>query len=170
MSKPKTTRSKLPAIQHQVPQTRDIRIIGELNREIDRAVLAMNDEIAPITERHQPGIDALKERLKALETGVHAWCEANRNDLTDGGKTKTANLITGEVSWRVRPPSVLVRGAEAVIDTLKRLGLSRFVRVEESVNKQAILNEPDAVRGVSGLTISSGVEDFIIKPFEQEAS
>jgi phage host-nuclease inhibitor protein Gam len=63
---------------------------------------------------------------------------------------------------------VSVRGVEAVIEALNRLGLSRFVRVKEELNKEAILNEPEAVKGVAGLSIKSGVEDFVIQPFEQD--
>ena len=174
MSKPKT-RIKSTAIQTQVPQTRDdtardIRLIGDLTREIARAEIAMNDAIAEITQAHQPGIDAVKGQLKALQTGVQAWCEANRQELTNDHKTKTANLITGEVQWRQRPPSVGIRGVDAVIDTLKRLGLGRFVRNKEEPNKEAMLNEKDAVRGVAGITIVEGVEDFVITPFEQDAA
>lgn len=111
-----------------------------------------------------------KGRIELLQTGVQAWCEANRDTLTDGGKVKSANLITGEVSWRQRPPSVSVRGVDAVIDTLKRLGLGVFVRTKEELNKEAILNEPHQVRGVAGLQVVTGVEDFAIVPFEQEAA
>lgn len=32
-----------------------------------------------------------------------------------------------------------------------------------------MLNEPDAVRGIAGVTIVSGVEDFIVVPFEAQA-
>ena len=100
---------------------------------------------------------------------MHTFCEANRAELTNGGKVKTANLVTGDVSWRLRPPSVSIRGADTVIETLKRLALGRFVRAKEEVNKEAILNEPDAVKGVAGISIVTGVEDFVITPFEQEA-
>jgi len=31
-----------------------------------------------------------------------------------------------------------------------------------------MLNEPDAVRGIAGVTIVSGVEDFAIAPFAVE--
>jgi phage host-nuclease inhibitor protein Gam len=57
-----------------------------------------------------------------------------------------------------------------VIDTLKRLALGRFIRTKEEINKEAILNEPDAVAGVAGIAIQRGVEDFVITPFEQEVS
>ena len=74
------------------------------------------------------------------------------------------------MQWRQRPPSVSIRGQEAVIDLIKRLGLTRFIRTKEEVNKEAVLNEPDEVRGVAGLTVVTGVEDFVITPFEQEVS
>lgn len=63
-----------------------------------------------------------------------------------------------------------MRGADSVIEMLKRLGLTEFVRTKEEVNKEAILNQPDKVRGVAGLNVITGVEDFVITPFEQESN
>ncbi|MCE7915389.1 MAG: host-nuclease inhibitor protein Gam [Nitrosomonas sp. PRO4] len=172
---PKTaTRLKTKA-QVYVPQSRDetaadIRKIGDLEREKLRTTAEMNDAIAHITEKYQPRLDGLNAQLKTLQEGVQGYCEAHRVELTDGNKVKTANFITGEVQWRQRPPSVSVRGQEAVIDLLKRLGLTAFIRTKEEVNKEAVLNQPDEVRGVAGLTVVTGVEDFVITPFEQEVS
>ena len=106
-----------------------------------------------------------------MQQGVQAWCEAHRIELCgeNDRNGKTANLVTGEVSWRQRPPSVTVRGVEAVIETLKRMKLARFVRTKEELNKEAVLNEPKAVAGIAGLTVNTGVEDFVIVPFEAEA-
>ncbi|WP_035603566.1 host-nuclease inhibitor Gam family protein, partial [Edwardsiella tarda] len=101
--------------------------------------------------------------------GVQGWCEANRDELTCNGKVKTANLVTGDIQWRIRPPSVSVRGPDSVMETLLRLGLSRFIRTKQEINKEAILNEPLAVAGVAGITVKTGVEDFSIIPFEQTA-
>ncbi|MGT9685597.1 host-nuclease inhibitor Gam family protein, partial [Escherichia coli] len=58
--------------------------------------------------------------------------------------------------------------ADAVMDFLKRLGLQRFIRVKEEINKDAILNEKDAVKNIPGITIKSDIEDFSIIPFEQD--
>lgn len=55
-----------------------------------------------------------------------------------------------------------------MLETLERLGLSRFIRTKREPNKEAMLNEPEAVKGVAGITIVQGVEDFIVTPFEQE--
>lgn len=159
-----------------VPQSRDdcaasIRTLGDLNREFERMRADMNDAIAAITHEHQPLLAALSQRIEALQTGVQAWCEAHRIDLCGEGDKlgKTANLVTGEVSWRQRPPSVRITGADNVVDTLQRMGLGRFVRVKAEPNKDAMLNEPDAVRGIAGITIVTGTEDFIVTPFEAQA-
>ena len=58
-------------------------------------------------------------------------------------------------------------GVEAVLDQLRRLGLKRFIRQKEEVNKEAVLADPAAVAQVTGLTINRG-EDFVISPFETE--
>lgn len=163
------TKLKAPA-QTYVAQTRDdaaagIRKIGDLQRQLLRDQAEMNDAIAHITASYQPRLDAVSEQLKTLQDGVQGYCEAHRDELC--GKGKTANLVTGEVQWRQRPPSVRVSKSEVVLETLERLGLSRFIRTKAEVNKDAILDEPDAVRGVAGISIVTGVEDFVITPFEQ---
>ncbi|MDB7002776.1 host-nuclease inhibitor Gam family protein [Escherichia coli] len=157
-----------------VPQNRDavitdIKRIGDLQREASRLETEMNDAIAEITEKFAARIAPIKTDIETLSKGVQGWCEANRGELTNGGKVKTANLVTGDVSWRQRPPSVSIRGMDAVMETLERLGLHRFIRTKQEINKEAILLEPKAVAGVAGITVKSGIEDFSIIPFEQEA-
>lgn len=166
-----TNRLKAPAAS-SVPQSRAdcaayIKNLGDVQRDFERSKAEMNDAIANITKSFAPVLEAQQTRMTALQTGIQTWCEANRATLCDG-LAKTANLVTGEVSWRQRPPSVGIRGADTVIDTLQRMGLERFVRTKNEVNKEAMLNEPDAVRGIAGISIVSGVEDFSITPFSVE--
>lgn len=158
------------AAQVYAAQTREevqanIKTIGDLQREHTRISADLNDKIAALTETEAPHLKALSERLIQLQKGVQIWCEANREALCEKGG-KTANLITGEVSWRQRPPSVRISGVDAVLAWLKTQGLMAFVRTKEEVNKEALLNEPDKARGIPGVSIVSGVEDFIITPFE----
>lgn len=152
------------------PQTRtdcaaDVKKLGDLQREQARLATHLNDEIARITQSYEPKLKALSEAINVLHGGIQTWCEAHRSELCKGD-SKTANLITGEVSWRVRPPSVRITGADSVLETLKRMGLHQFVRTKEEPNKEAMLNDKDAVRGIAGITIVSGVEDFVVTPFE----
>lgn len=168
----KTTRVK-SATQSAIYQSRDevqvaIKIIGDKQRELQRLATEMNDELAAISASYAQHIDALKEDIKPMQKGVQMWCEVHRNELTDNGKCKTGSFITGEVQWRVKPPSVSVRNADAVIELLENFGLHQFIRTKQEVNKEAVLADPQAVSAIEGINIKSGEEEFIIKPFEQE--
>ena len=159
-----------------VPQSKNdcaeyIRNVGDLQREFERRRAEMNDAIAVITQQYQPGMEELSQRIGSIQEGIQAWCEAHRVELCGehDRNGKTANFVTGTVSWRQRPPSISVRGAETVIETLQRMGLERFVRSKEEINKEAMLNEPDAIRGIAGIKVVTGQEDFIVSPFEAQA-
>jgi phage host-nuclease inhibitor protein Gam len=167
-----TTRIKQPAVAYPVPVSREeaseyISAIGIAQRERGRIETLMNDELAAIKEKYEQMADPYNREISARAGGIQVWCEAHRAELLKGD-AKTAGFPAGEVQWRKRPPSVVVRGAEAVIATLKRLGLNDFVRSKEEINKEAILNEPEKVLGVAGITIAKDKEDFVIKPFESE--
>lgn len=156
-------------------QTRDevetaIKAIGDLNRELERLAIEQNNKLAAITEEYAPLMNEVKEKLAPKQDAVQAWCESRRDELTQNGKTKTGSFNTGEVQWRQRPPSVGIRGAESVLESLRTLGLVRFIRTKEEVNKEAMLNEPELAATVAGVTIKTGVEDFVITPFEQEVA
>lgn len=164
-------RQKAPALAYAC-QTKEetqsaICELGLVQRELTRVETEINDEIAAITNDRKVQIEALKMRGEALVTGIQTWCEANRADLCKNG-SKTANLITGEISWRQRPPSVSIRTVDKVLETLRNLGLDRFIRAKEEPNKEAMLADPKAVSGIAGITINSGLEDFAVTPFEQE--
>ncbi len=164
------TKTRLKAVSNvQAPQSktdvmRDIKSIGDLQREIKRIDTEVNDQIATLTKSVAPRLESLRDRMEMLQLGVQTWCEAHRVEIC--GKGKSANLITGEVSWRKRPPSVSITKAEDVIARLRGLGLVRFIREKEEVNKDAILDEPTQVAGIKGIKVVTDVEDFIITPFE----
>jgi len=163
---------KSAAPRFAIPQSREdctdyIARIGRAQRERERIQADMNDQLAAIRANYEEQARPHAETIKALSQGVQVWCDANREALTMGNKTKTANLASGEVRWRMRPPKVVIRGLEAVLEALKDLRLDRFVRVKEEVNKEAILADPEALKHVKGVSIDQG-EDFVIVPFETE--
>jgi len=165
-------KTKAPAQTALVPQTREevaeaIARIGQHTRDRARIEAAMNDEIAEIKRRFEQDAQPHGDAIRGLLAGVQTWCEAHRTELTEGGKVKTAAFTSGEVRWRNTPPSVTVRAVETVLKALRAAGLERFVRVKEEVNKEAILAEPTAVKGIAGISIKS-VEEFVVVPFEAE--
>jgi phage host-nuclease inhibitor protein Gam len=170
----KPTRTKAPALTVNVPQSKEMAAqqlhqLGIVIREHTRLTTELNDQIGLLTQDAQPRLEKLKAQAQSLQAGLQTWCEAHRATLlAEGGKT--ANLVTGEVSWRIRPPSVTVRGVEDVIAQLQSNQLHRFIREKFEVNKEAILNDPDAVSAIKGITVVSGVEDFIATPFEAKTA
>ena len=168
----KATRIKASAALYPVPQSRDdvndaIAKIGLAQRERARIQADMNDQLAKVKQGFEDEAKPFNEQIEALSKGVQTWCEAHRAELTKEGKVKFHGFAAGEVKWRMRPPRVSIRAVENVMETLKRLGLSRFIRVKEEPNKEAMLAEPEAVTGLAGVKIEQG-EDFVIVPFETE--
>lgn len=167
----KTTRVKSEAailtLQTQDDVALAIKRIGDLNRELVRLSTQQADEKAQIDEKYVAMLNHIKAELKPLQLAVQAFCESRRNELTDEGKRKTAYFTTGEVQWRLKVPSVVVKGKETVIEAIEKLGLTQFLRVKTELNKEAVLAEPSIANTIKGLSISAGVEEFVIKPNDE---
>ena len=151
--------------EHEVDAA--IAQIGIAQRKREELATAMNTELAAIKDRYETAALPHAAVIDQLGEAVRIWCEAHRVKLTREGRTKTAKFGAGEVSWRIRPSRVVVRGEGIVIETLKKLGLKQFIRTKEELDKTAILAEPAGISGIKGLSISAG-EDFVIKPFASE--
>ncbi len=121
--------------------------------------------MAVINQTHKARLEPLETEIQALQQGVQAWCEPNRNRLTQDGKVKFHDFPAGTVKWRMRPPKVTLKSIEMALEALLQRGLDRFVRTRQEVNKDAIRDDPDAVLGVPGIKVEQG-EDFIVEPFE----
>ncbi|MDH0907419.1 host-nuclease inhibitor Gam family protein [Rhizobium pusense] len=159
----------------RVPQSREAAVwaigrIGTLRREIAAKKALADEAIRMIGERLETDTAHFAAELAEHERGVQAWCEANRMILTNNDKVKFHDFGTGTVRWRSLPASVSIRGAEAVMEALKSLGLKAFIREKEEINKEAMLNDPDKARTVAGVTIKSEGEVFAIEPLELEIS
>lgn len=168
----KVTRIKTQAAEHRVPQNREeavkmIAEIGNHQRERQRLKADMDDQITKLRKEYDQLMAPHVEQIKSLTSGVHTWAEANRDDLTQGGKVKTANMMTGEIRWRIAPPSVVLVRVKEALEELKQKALKRFIRVKEEVNKEAILADQEAVQDCKWIQIKQG-EDFVIVPFETE--
>lgn len=172
---PRTTRAKGAAATFAVPQSRAeatdaVARIGANSRELQRIEADMNDKIAKIRQAYEERAKPLRDEIDADRKGVQTWCEANRAALTDGGKTKTVNLASGEVKWRLTPPAVkIARGMmEAVMTAIRAAGLGdQLIRVKEELNKEAVLAAPERIEGVKGISIEQA-EEFIVEPFADE--
>jgi phage host-nuclease inhibitor protein Gam len=168
----KKARFKTESPDLRIPQSRAdaeefIAEIGRLQRQRQRLEADMNDRLAAIKQEFEAQAQPLGADIMQLNKGVHVWCEANRAQLTQDGKVKFCLLASGKINWRTRPPKVGLRGKEAIIEACKKLGLLRFIRVAEDINKEAMLAEPEVATSIQGVSITQG-EDFVVTPFETE--
>ena len=167
--KMKTAGTNVPVPQDDSEAREAIREIGDLNRAALRIEAEMNDKIAALQQEYGEKVAPLREQALAKQEGLKMFCEANRARLTRGGKVKFHRFATGEISWRLRPARVTIRGKDAVIEAIKeaRLG-KKFLRIREDVNKEAMLEDRATAAAIKGVTIGSDGEDFIVEPFETE--
>lgn len=145
-----------------------IKEIGDLEREQVRLSTLQADEKAAIDEKYTAELTALKDKVKPLQQAVQAYCESRRDELTNGGKQKTAYFNTGEVQWRQKPPAVKISSVAKVIEAIKNTGFLQFLRVKEEINKEALLADPKTARSISGISIRENEEEFVIKPNDEE--
>ena len=177
-----------PIAQSRAETAQLITALGDAQRERIRIKTEMDDQVAIIAQTYTDPLAALDAQIATHLDMIHGWCEAHRDELLgDGGKS--ANLTTGDVGWRRDPPSVTVRGEEAVLARLDELGLESWVRVIHEVAKDAILSDRAAtlavihcdeeaeaaasatariakIAEIPGLSINAGREKFWVQPAE----
>mgnify|MGYP001582877393 CR=1 FL=1 len=147
--------------------TKFLAEIAAEQRAIDVVRGTMNATMEAIQRRAIDRTNRHQGRLRTLLLGLYAFACDERDTLTVGGQ-KSMLLPTGRFGWRLTPQSVVLAGQEKdVVARLEALGLGRFVKVEKSVSKTALLKEPETAQGVDGISIRRG-EVFFVKPNEVE--
>lgn len=143
--------------------------LGEAMRQRQLIQTALEETVAAAKAKAEQEAAPLNARIAGLSKGLQVWAEAHRDELLRPGR-KSVELPAGEIGWRLRPPSVRISGVAAVIGTLKALGLTRFLRVKEEIDKKALLKEPDVAGSVPGVTVGSEGEEFFVAPIGVELS
>ncbi len=139
--------------------------IGHKEREIQKINTQLNDQIEQMKAIESDKLSPIEEERDQLVDALFAFAESRRDELTEKGKSKTVKLLTGKLSWRTTPPRVNLREKEAILARLKELGLGRFIRVKEEVDKEAMLKESEVAQTVKGVSVSQ-TENLVIEPSE----
>jgi phage host-nuclease inhibitor protein Gam len=123
--------------------------IGTLDREIKEIEAKLSSEIALLREVASKKTKALAEERKSRLAGLEEFASNNRTTLLLGDK-KSVEFSFGTFGWRWTPPKVELQKLteEALIALLKKLKMKRFVRVKESLDKEALLKERPEISGV----------------------
>ena len=139
--------------------------IGEAVRSRTLIETALNEQLAALRAEAEAEARPHEAAIEQMTRGLQLWAEGNRAALTRNGATKTVRLGTaGEVAWRARPRSVRITGVDAVIETLRKLGMVKFLRTKTEIDKEAMLREPAEAGRVPGVKVASEGEEFVVVP------
>lgn len=169
--------SNVYASKHELEEA--IKKLGDLNREKKRLETETNDEIAKLQQSLAETVQPYDEQIKHIASGIKFYCDQNRKAIF--GEEKTANFLTGSVSYRKGKDSVDGKGLKNTVEKIMNgkkllvafnnlvLKFSKvFLNLEYSVNKNQILKYPTVAKKL-GFKIKPGEERFYVKPAEVDA-
>ena len=141
-----------------------ISIIGAAERSADALTLEMNNQIADIEAAYAPKIQEAKKDIKPTQKAIAAYCNANRDQLLEGGTSKTVDFLTGKVKWRFKAEYLRITGEEEVIKALLLKRKTKFLTKRISIDRETVKKNFDDVKDIEGIELISDDEEFIIEP------
>lgn len=105
--------------------------------------------------------------LARLGEALHQYAVAERRNLLDPEESTLHLPQAGTLGWIKSRRVIVTYAATQVIAWLKKHRLKRFIRIgKETLNKEAMHDNPDALKKVPGLTIKD-CELFVVRPLGQ---
>jgi len=151
--------------------------IARLNTEIQEAENKANETISNIQTVLAGLIEPYKQEIKKISLSIKKYTDTNRERLFKDGE-KTIKLETGDISYRSAGKSVGVNSsAKLITSILEQNNLIEvrdkfvkkmdkvFLRTKLELNKDAILDNPETAKAVTGVEVVDGEESFYIKPY-----
>ncbi|UIY44113.1 host-nuclease inhibitor Gam family protein [Methylobacterium radiotolerans] len=194
--KTKAAGSNLPVPQSDAEAEQLIARLGVLQRDHAAAEVVHDGQVAALEEKHGAAVKAFQEAQGVIVDALSIWATANRERLTQGGKTKTVQLPTGAVLWREGRYAVKHRGMKnedvvaaiearlAEVRSALRIGgkdrglrmalidtrdvLVGFLRRKVEPNKDAMLAARDVAETIEGVTVPRGPEEFAVEPLASQ--
>lgn len=165
------SKTKIKTVAVKMPGSRDevetiMQRIGELQGIIKRRETELNEKINALKTEAAQDAAPINEEITELFKQCHAFAEANKDTLLVG-RSRTVKMGAGDMGWRRNPPKCSIRGVDAVIESLERLGFTEAVRTKKEVAKDVILNDAERYQDVKGISVSQ-TEEFFVKPNETE--
>lgn len=181
----------LPVPQSDAEAEQMIARLGASQRDQAEAQARHDAVIAAHEAEHGKALRDYQDAQAAMIEGLSIWASANRERLTQGGKSKTVQLPTGKVLWREGRYAVKHRGlkvedvAQAIQTRIAEILGLRATERRKSVavaldaeadtlggmlrrtvapNKDAMLAAREVAEKIPGVTIERGPEEFVVEP------
>ncbi len=155
------------ALGDRAAAERALSELGGLYGRVKDREAALKAAVAALAKGFDEETAPLRRRIEALYEGLGHYAAEHRDELTEGGTRQSAVFPSGTMGWRKTPLSVKLKNVKRVLAALKALGLDRFIRIKEEVNKEAMLEELDVAAEVPGVELEQS-EVFFVKPLTME--
>jgi phage host-nuclease inhibitor protein Gam len=135
--------------------------IGNKQREINRVKREAKKRVEAINTDTQITVSELTKERDAFFTSLFAFSSARKEELTK--VTRSQKTEAGTFGWRWTTPYVDLKEGKSdqdIIASLKRKGLTEYIRTIEEVDREALLRDRPEVPGVS----YSQRDEFFAKP------
>lgn len=197
-AKTKAATTAVPVPQNDAQAEQLIARLGALQRDKVEAEARHNAQVAALETPHGEFLAGTKRDQEAIVEALNVWATANRDRLTNGGRTKTVQLASGSILWREGRFAVKHKGLkiEAVIEAVRgRLAtledeiaallrarrrsqveplraqvdtLKGFLRTKTELSKDAMLAAREVAVMVPGVTVERGAEEFGVEPLASQ--
>lgn len=157
-----------------IPKNREeaaefVRRVGDAQRKLKRLAADAQECIVAIQEKVGKEAQPHQKKIDRFVDGLYLFFDTNRAELTENGKRKSVDLVTGTIGEHTNPHRVdLGDKVEAVVANLRALGLTQFIRTKEEVDREKMLeseNSRTLAATVKGVKVAQTV-DFLVKPSE----
>ena len=150
-----------PQIQNIDEASGTLHIVGILVRSIENIERELAEKVAALRQEADAAIKPLEVQAANHVLNIELFAVKHRQVLLTTGK-KTVTLSTGIFGWRLTPPKVTAGrgGDKKILDILKGLELTKYIRQVESLDKEALLKEKPEIPGVR----YTQKEKFFVEP------
>ena len=151
----------VPPIQNIDEANGTLHIVGILVRSIATIERELAEKVAILRQEADATIKPLEVQVADHVVNIELYAVKHRQDLLMGGK-KTVTLTSGVFGWRLTPSKVTAGrgGDKKILEILKGLELTKYIRSVESLDKEALLKEKPKIPGVR----YTQKEKFFVEP------
>ncbi len=175
----KPEKQKQPVFESDSEAMAALKRYGDLNRLLEDKKASHASFVASIEAEFLKEACSIAAEMIGIYAGLNKFSKRGRDRLTNKGMTKTVDLGTGLVFWRMTPEGTILNVTEKetvarietkiaqLKDPAKIQIFSEFLRVKTTLNKEAMLEHKEEAREIEGVNFGQK-ELFYIHPTGME--
>lgn len=144
--------------------------LGALQAYVAGQEAELNQKEQQLREHYQRATAEARQKIEELTACLERWCIQNKHEFE---RTRMRDLVHGVIGFRTNPPKVSLLNRKytmnTVLELLKKLRMTKYIRVKEELDKETILSDylaqdiTDTKLASVGLKVDQ-TEQFVCEP------